>query len=274
MQSRPEMPQEGSGFGMKYAIVSGGARGLGLGIVNALLDENVVERIAVIDLKPTPAPDAIAAKVESFKADVTDETQVHETIEAITKKFGAHPDVLCNNAGGGEKMWFEHGRDGEWETVDIWRRYVDLNLNSVHIMTREVAPRMVSGGVICNTSSIAGMLPTPFLAAYAAAKAGVISYTRTCALQLGRKGIRVNAVAPGLIYTRVWEDLGAALGGAEERARATFEASVKSLVPLGREQTPEDIGRAVSWLCSERAKNVTGQIIAVDGGIVLGPGVR
>ncbi len=259
---------------MKYAIVTGGARGLGLGIVKALLDEKAVERIAVIDLRPAPAPGAIAAQVESFAADVTDEKQVHETVEAITRKYGAHPDVLCNNAGGGEKMWFDHGREGEWETVEVWRRYVDLNLNSVHIMTREVAPRMTSGAVICNTSSIAGMLPTPFLAAYAAAKAGVISYTRTCALQLGPKGIRVNAVAPGLIYTRVWEDLGAALGGAEERARATFEHTVQRLVPLGREQTPEDIGRAVAWLCSERAINVTGQIIAVDGGIVLGPAVR
>ncbi len=258
---------------MKYAIVTGGARGLGLGIVNALLDEKVVERIAIVDLKPAPAPDAIASQVENFTCDVTDEQQVHQVVDAITTKYGA-PDVLCNNAGGGEKMWFEHGRDGEWETVDVWRRYVDLNLNSVHIMVREVAPRMQSGAVICNTSSVAGLLPTPFLAAYAAAKAGVISYTRTCALQLGPKGIRVNAVAPGLIYTRVWEDLGAALGGATERARSTFEASVRNLVPLGREQTPEDVGRAVAWLCSERAQNITGQIIAVDGGIVLGPAVR
>jgi len=158
---------------------------------------------------------------------------VHATIEAIVKKFGHGPDILCNNAGGGERKWFDHGREGEWETVDVWRRYVDLNLNSVHIVTRETAPRMKSGAAICNTSSIAGMLASPFLAAYAAAKAGVISYTKTCALQLGPKGIRVNAVAPGLIYTRVWENLGAALGGGDARARATFEASVRNSVPLG-----------------------------------------
>lgn len=256
---------------MKYAIVTGGARGLGLGIVKALLDEKVTDEIAVVDLRLAPPPAEIATHVHGFTADVTDEKQVHEVVEAITKRFGAHPDILCNNAGGGEKVWFDTGREGEWETVDVWRRYVDLNLNSVHIVTREVAPRMTAGAAICNTSSIAGMLPTPALQAYAAAKAGVISYTRTCALQLGPKGIRVNAVAPGLIYTRVWEDLGAAFGGGVERARATFEATVKSMTPLGREQTPEDIGRAVSWLCSERAQNVTGQIIAVDGGIVLGP---
>jgi NAD(P)-dependent dehydrogenase (short-subunit alcohol dehydrogenase family) len=143
-------------------------------------------------------------------------------------------------------------------------------LNSVYIVTRQVAPLMMAGAAICNTASIAGMMATPFLAAYAAAKAGVISYTRTLALELGPAGIRVNAVAPGLIYTRIWEDLGAAIGGGEERARATFETVVRALTPLGREQTPEDIGRAVAWLCSDRAANVTGQVIAVDGGILLG----
>jgi NAD(P)-dependent dehydrogenase (short-subunit alcohol dehydrogenase family) len=83
-------------------------------------------------------------------------------------------------------------------------------------------------------------------------------------------GIRVNAVAPGLIYTPLWQDLGAALGGAEERARMVFDAAVSSLVPLGREQTPDNIGRAVSFLCSDRAINITGHVMVVDGGIVLG----
>src|SRR6266481_528554 len=121
-----------------------------------------------------------------------------------------------------------------------------------------------------NTSSIAGQQASPVLAAYAAAKAGVISYTKSLALQLGPAGIRVNAVAPGLIYTKVWEDLGAALGGGDANARATFDSVVRQLVPLGREQTQADIGRTVAWLCSDKAINVTGQVIAVDGGITLG----
>ncbi len=255
---------------MKYAIVTGGARGLGLGIVTALLDEKVVDEVAVLDKELAPAPSAIAARVHGFQGDVTDESSVHAAIESITKRFGAHPDVLCNNAGGGERAWFESGRRTQWDSVETWRKYVDLNLNSVYIVCREVAPRMSAGGAICNTSSIAGILATPFLAAYAAAKAGVISYTRTLALQLGPSGIRVNAVAPGLIYTRVWENLGAAMGGGDAQARSTFEAVVNQMVPLRREQTTDDIGRAVSWLCSDRARNVTGQIISVDGGITLG----
>ncbi|MGA2409956.1 MAG: SDR family NAD(P)-dependent oxidoreductase [Candidatus Binataceae bacterium] len=255
---------------MKYGIVTGGARGLGLGIVRALLDEQAAEAIAVIDKDLAPLPPELADKVHGFAADVTDEHQVHAAIEAILAKLGPHPQVLCNNAGGGEANWFKSGQDNEWVSADLWRRYVDLNLNSVYIVSKEVVPLMRNGGAICNTSSIAGMLASPGLAAYAAAKAGVISYTRTLALQLGPAGIRVNAVAPGLIYTKIWEELGAAIGGGKDRARIAFEAAVRALVPLGREQTPDDIGRTVSWLCSERAANVTGQIIAVDGGIVLG----
>ena len=255
---------------MKYAIVTGGARGLGLGIVTALLDDKVVDEVAVIDREPAPPPAAIAERVEGFQADVTDERSVRDAVEAVTKRFAAHPDVLCNNAGGGERAWFESGRQNRWDSVETWRKYVDLNLTSVYIVCREVVPRMRAGGAICNTSSIAGILPSPFLAAYAAAKAGVISYTKTLALQLGPAGIRVNAVAPGLIYTRVWENLGAAMGGGDSKARATFEAAVHQMVPLRREQTAEDIGRTASWLCSERAKNVTGQIVSVDGGITLG----
>jgi 3-oxoacyl-[acyl-carrier protein] reductase len=219
---------------MKYAIVTGGARGLGLGIVRALLEEKAVDQVAVIDLKLAPRPADIAELVHGFTADATNEQQVHAAMEAIAAKLGPHPDVLCNNAGGGEANWFETGRQEEWHSVDIWRRYVELNLNSVYLVSKEVVPRMKTGGAICNTSSIAGLLATPFLAAYAAAKAGVISYTKTLALQLGPKGIRVNAVAPGLIYTKIWEELGAALGGGRDRARMAFDHAVQTLVPMGR----------------------------------------
>jgi NAD(P)-dependent dehydrogenase (short-subunit alcohol dehydrogenase family) len=255
---------------MKYAIVTGGARGLGLGIVRALLQENVVERVAVLDRELGPSATDFAACVDGFAADVTDEAQVHDAVEALTSKLGAHPDVLCNNAGGGEANWFKEGRQASWHSVEIWRRYVDLNLNSVYLVCKDVVPRMRAGSAICNTSSIAGQLATPLLAAYAAAKAGVISYTRSLALQLGPLGIRVNAVAPGLIYTRIWEQLGAAIGGSEDSARTAFENAVQALTPPGREQTPDDVGHTVAWLCSARANNITGQIVAVDGGITLG----
>ena len=157
---------------MTYAIVTGGARGIGLGIVRALLTEKVVDRVAVIDRALAPAPADLADSVEGFDGDVTDDAAIHVVVEKITARFGPHPDVLCNNAGGGESRWFESGSDAEWHSLDIWRRYIELNLNSVYLVSKEIVPRMVAGAAVCNTSSIAGMLATPVLAAYAAAKAG------------------------------------------------------------------------------------------------------
>lgn len=255
---------------MKYAIVTGGARGLGMGIVKALLADHVVEHVAIIDRDLAPPPAEIKELASLHQSDVTDEKATAVAVAGIVKEFGPHPHALCNNAGGGDAQWFADEREAEWMPVELWRRYVDLNLNSVYLVTKEVATRMLAGSSICNTSSIAGLLATPGLAAYAAAKAAVISYTRSLALQLGPKGIRVNCVAPGLIYTRIWEQLGAAIGGGPERARATFDATVETLTPLRREQTPDDIGRAVAWLCSDAAINVTGHTIPVDGGIILG----
>src|ERR1700694_1040264 len=107
---------------MKYAIVTGGARGLGLGIVRALLADQVVDRIAVIDRALVPAPADVADRVEGFDGDVTDETQIHAVVEKITAKFGPHPDVLCNNAGGGESGWFESGREAGWRGGEVGRR--------------------------------------------------------------------------------------------------------------------------------------------------------
>lgn len=201
---------------------------------------------------------------------MTDEQQIAAAFAAIVKQLGPNPHALCNNAGGGDASWIAQERSVEWMPVDLWRRYVELNLNSVYLVSKEIAPAMTSGSSICNTALIAGIVAAPELAADDAAKAGVISYTRSLALQLGPKGIRVNCVAPGLIYTRLWEQLGAALGGGADHARAAFEATVETLTPLRREQTPDDIGRAVAWLCSDAAMNVTGHTIPVDGGIILG----
>jgi len=255
---------------MDYAIVTGGTYGLGAGIVRALFEYSVVDQVAVMSRKPAPPPAGVEDRVHGFCADVTDERQVHDAVEEIARKLGANPLVLCNNAGGGEKTWFDRRLAGGWEPVEVFRRYVELNLNSVHIVTQEVMPRMRAGAAICNISSVAGQLPNTILSSYAAAKAGVDSYTRSCALHLAPKGIRVNAVAPGVIYTPLWAALGAALGGGEQNSRAAFDAVVDDLTPMGHEQTVEDVGWAVAWLCSKHAQNITGQILAVDGGITLG----
>jgi 3-oxoacyl-[acyl-carrier protein] reductase len=237
----------------RLGIVTGGARGIGLGIVQALLRDGTCDEIAVLDTDPC---DLTEAKV--YPCDVTDEESVSEAVAAI----GGVPHVLVNNAGGGkinpdrtDVMPFD-----PFGPTDIFRDQVDLNLNAAHIVTRVVGPTMQSGSCICNTASIAGIMPGP-LFAYGAAKAGLIHWTKSMALALAPRGIRVNAVAPGFIYTRLWEQLA---------PREMFDQMVKGIVPLGSDQSPEDIANAVAFLCSDRAAQITGQVIAIDGGSVLG----
>ena len=123
-------------------------------------------------------------------------------------------------------------------------------------------------------SSIAGLGASPTLASYAAAKAGVISLSKSLALELAPDDIRVNAICPGFLWTRAWEGMATAIqrsnpAFANTTPRDIFLQSVKRGVPLGREQTPEDIGKLAAFLASDDARNITGQVIAVDGGITL-----
>jgi len=131
-----------------------------------------------------------------------------------------------------------------------------------------------NGGAIVNWSSIGGLNSSMFTSVYGAAKAGVISLTKSLALEYAPHDIRVNAICPGFLWTRAWEGLAAAMklsipeyGALDERG--VFLEVVKRGVPLGREQTPEDIGQLAAFLASDAARNITGQWIAVDGGITL-----
>lgn len=238
------------------AIVTGGARGIGAAIVDALLADGVADRVAALDLDV----DGVAARpnVSLHACDVTDEAQVRAVVDAL----GEQARVLVNNAGGGKPrpdrpagMPFD-----PFGPADLWRDSVDLNLTSAHVVTRVVGPGMGAGSVICNTASIAGLMPNA-LFAYGAAKAGLIHWTKCMALALAPNGVRVNAVAPGFIYTRLWSQM---------LPREMFDQMVGGAVPMATEQTPEQIADAVAFLCSERAAQVTGQVIAIDGGSLLG----
>ena len=130
------------------------------------------------------------------------------------------------------------------------------------------------GGTIVNIASIAGLSASPTLPAYAAAKAGVISLTKSLALDQAPHDIRVNAICPGFLWTRAWEGLATGMQMripqyADRDPRDIFLEVVKNGVPLGREQTPEDIGKLATFLASPGARNITGQAISVDGGITL-----
>ena len=241
---------------MTLAIVTGGARGIGAAIVDALLADGTATHVAALDLDI--AGGAAKDNVTLHACDVTDERQVRAVVAAL----GEQATLLVNNAGGGradptrtDALPFD-----PFGPADLWRDSVDLNLTSAHVVTRVVGPGMPAGGAICTTASIAGVMATP-LFAYGAAKAGLIHWTKCMALALVPRGIRVNAVAPGFIYTKLWEQMA---------TREMFDMMVGGAVPMGTEQTPEQIADSVAFLCSARAAQVTGQVIAIDGGSSIG----
>ena len=235
----------------KLAVVTGGARGIGLAIVRAL-EASVVDEVVVWDREISDIPG-----VRVMAVDVTDEAMVRCAYEDL----GCVPNVLVNNAGGGPGG----GNLGEgtdpFGDVDLFRRTVDLNLTSAHIVTRVVGPHLERGAAICNTASVAGLMPN-FLFAYTAAKTGLIGWTRSMAFALAPAGIRVNAVAPGIIHTDIWDQM--------TPEREEYDKLVSSAIPMGVDQTAEEIAAAVAFLCSDLAPSITGQVLAIDGGMTLG----
>jgi NAD(P)-dependent dehydrogenase (short-subunit alcohol dehydrogenase family) len=233
-----------------FGVVTGGARGIGLATVRTLLAQGVCDEIAVLDRTPAELSEA-----KVYECDVTDE----EAVRSVAESIGRVPDVLVNNAGG-TGLDPDHPGATPFDTfmpVAMWRRDIEVNLTSVYIVTRQFARDMAPGSVICNTASIGGVQPGA-LHAYGTAKSGVIALTRNMAKLLAPRKIRVNAVAPGMIHTDLWK-----------QAAPTHEAFVELIgdaIPLGVDQTPEEIADAIVFLCSDRARQITGQVIAVDGG--------
>lgn len=246
--------------GPGFAIVTGGARGLGAAMVDALLDQGIVERVAVFDLIDDPSDDE---RVTVHRCDVTDVESVRSAYAAARAAVGGvAPKVLVNNAGGDPGAGIGASANGPFGDPDQFRRMVDLNFTSAHVVTAVVGPDMSEGAAICNTASIAGQIASP-LFAYGAAKAAVIHWTRSMARVLGPKGIRINAIAPGIIRTYLWEQM------LPDQDR--YKEMVAERTPLLSDQTPEEIADAVAFLCSDRASAITGQTIAIDGGMTAGP---
>jgi len=244
----------------RLGIVTGGAQGIGLAIVNALLDQSVVDRVAVLDLEPEALADP-PPNVTTHRCDVTDEDSVRAAYAAI----GEAPAVLVNNAGGGEVGTIDPEGPplpafDPFSDVGHFRRMVELNFVSAHVVTSVIGPDMDAGSCICNTASIAGQGPSP-LFSYGAAKAALIHWTTSMARALAPRRIRVNAVAPGIIRTRLWERL--------QPDDAAYESMVTETMPMAEDQKPEDIADAVAFLCSSRAAQITGEIIRIDGGLTL-----
>lgn len=226
-------------------LVTGGSRGLGASIVSAAAAAGY--RTAVIDVA---APPEASPATASFRCSVTDEAEV----ERVLDEFGT-PDVVVNNAG--------IVRFGPLVDLDVddFRAVVDVNLVGSFIVARAAARRWIADGrpgCIVNVTSMNGVAAGPNAGAYGSSKAGLALLTGQMALEWGRSGIRVNAVAPGLIDAGMSEPIYA--------DPATREAR-ESKVPLGRLGNANDIAEVVLFLASEQAGYIHGQNIVVDGGV-------
>ncbi len=238
------------------AVVTAGAGGLGLAIARALVGEGATVFVCDVDER---AMANLPSAVECAPVDVTDPDAVAAWLDPI---IASGIDVLVNNAGiAGPTKPLEEITPGEW------RRCLAVGLDSQFNCARQVIPAMKrqQSGVIVNISSTAGFLGMPFRAPYVAAKFGVIGLTKTLAMELGRHGIRVNAVAPGAITGERMDRVIAAHAEAEGLSREEIRSLYAEGTSMGTFVDPEEIADMVVFLASARGKRISGQVISVDG---------
>jgi 3-oxoacyl-[acyl-carrier protein] reductase len=244
----------------RVAIVTGGARGIGATIVQRLAADGL--HVVAVDLLADKLAEVVSAvqaaggSAEGAACDVTDSNALTQLIDQVAEKHG-HLDVLVNNAGITRDDLILRMTDEAFDKV------IAVNLKSAFVATRAAARHMIRikgeiGARIINISSAAGVAGNAGQANYAASKAGLIGLTKTVAKELARKNVTCNAVAPGFIAT----DMTAVL---PEQVKQT----VKTFIPLQRFGQPRDIAAAVAFLASPDAGYITGQVLSVDGGMVM-----
>ena len=259
----------------KIAIVTGGGNGIGEAIALRLASEGV--KVVVADLNIDAARkviDAIQSQGGEGLAIACDATKPEDVDRMVQKTMDVYDaiDILVNNVGGGFGIGLVVN-----SSIEQWDKTIEMNLKSAYLSCRAVAVPMSKRkqGRIINISSVSGKTGEPLLGSYCAAKFGLLGLTEVLARELARYDITVNAVCPGYVYTPGWEKLAQALKDsrpavADKSLQEIFEERVKSVTPLRRPQSPEDIASLVAYLASAEARNITGQAINVDGGAVMG----
>lgn len=238
----------------KTAIVTGSTRGIGRAVAQALSDSGA--RVAVVGRdreRASQVASEIGNNAAGFACDVTDTAQIATLIADVEKEFGGI-DILVNNAGVTRDNLVMRLKDEDWDAV------MNANLRGAFAAIRAVSRGMMKkrSGRIINMASVVGLMGNKGQANYAASKAGLIALTKSVAKELGSRGILVNAIAPGFVETEMTDAM-------TPEARA----ALNGLIPLERLGKPEDIAATVVFLASDKASYITGQVIVVDGGMVM-----
>ncbi len=238
----------------KVAVVTGGGRGIGRGITEKLLAAGA--KVLIAQRQPLDNELANQANVAYLRADLMQREAPYAIAQAVEERFGG-ADILVNNAG----FMFEQPIEDMDE--ESWDRMMVVNMRAPVFLAKALLPQMRrrGGGSIINIGSIEGLGANPWHAAYCGSKAGVHGFTRALAVDLGRDGIRCNAIAPGWINSDLSNDY---INAQADPARAWQD--LHAMHPIGRTGEPSDIGGAVVFLASEEAAFLTGQVIVIDGG--------
>jgi len=242
----------------KVAIVTGGGSGLGLAIAGKFVQNGIITIIAGRNKeKLDEAQQQLGELCHAISCDLSDLSSIPGFVQGVIDTFG-QIDILVNNAGINMKKEFTEVTDEDFQQV------IMTNLTAVFVISREVVKQMLQqqSGSIINISSMAAQYGLPKVIAYSASKTAIDGMTRAMAVELSPKGIRVNAIAPGFIYS---EMTAKALNSDPER-----KAKVFGRTPMGIMGQPTDIGEAAYFLASDAAKYITGVVLPVDGGNSIG----
>ncbi|MER8849408.1 SDR family NAD(P)-dependent oxidoreductase [Mesorhizobium australicum] len=237
----------------RLAIITGGGRGIGVGITRRFVEEGA--KVAIVQRNPPP-DEILSDRTFYVKADLANSEHIVSAVQAVVERFGGL-DILVNNAG----IMFE--KTVEEMTETDWDQMMNINLKAPFLLTKAAMPHLRKRGIasIVNIGSIEGLASNPGHPGYSASKAGIHGFTAAIAVDHGHEGIRCNAIAPGWINSELSEIY---IDSMADSSRVRRE--LLAMHPVGRLGEPTDVGSLAVWLASEESSFVTGQVYVIDGG--------